>query len=113
MGLFGFGRKKRVDNLVRSREFLEKYKNEVNGLLIFTEKSEKVTEELKALQKDFLYTTPSSNSDAKAIEKKIVTEFKKLTDSLQQPTWDEDAVLLNIKIIRKYIVDIASTSRRK
>ena len=113
MGLFGFGRKKHVDNFTRDREFMQKYTDEVNGLLFFTDNNEKVTEELKALQSDFLYTTPSPNSDAKAIEKKIAAEFKKLTESLQQPAWDEAAVLLSIKIIRKYVVDISATSRKK
>ena len=108
MGLFGFGKKKHVKNVSRDNEFLKDYAVKVNGLLIYAEENEKITKELNALMDDFQYTVPSSQPEAKSIEKKIKKDFDSLTMTLQQSEWEEKDVSLLIKGLRRYLVEIGS-----
>ena len=108
MGLFGFGKKKYNKNVSRDNEFLKEYAIKVNGVMMFVEENEKVTTELTALKNDFQYTVASSDSSAKSLEKKIKKDFDALTATLQQPEWDEKEVLLLIRGMRRYIVEISS-----
>ncbi len=105
MGLF---KKKFQKNVTRDNEFLKNYAIKVNGLLIYTEKSEKVTEELKALMNDFQYTVASAKPEAKKIEKNIAKTFEELTMKLEKPDWDEEEVLLMVRTLRRYIIEIGS-----
>ena len=105
MGLF---KKMFQKNVTRDNEFLKSYAIKVNGLLMYTEKNEKVSDELRALMNDFQYTVASSKPEAKKIEKNIVKEFDALTLKLQQLDWAEDEVLLMIRNLRRYIIEIGS-----
>ncbi len=105
MGLF----KNRYEkNVSRDDEFLKSYAVKANSLLIYTEKSEKVTEELGALMNDFRYTIASSKPEAKKIEKNIAKEFDGLNQKLQQLDWAEDEVILIVRTLRRYIIEIGS-----
>ena len=105
MGLF---KKKFEKNVSRDNEFLKSYAIKVNGLLIYTDKNEKVTEELRALANDFQYTVASAKAEAKKIEKDIAKEFEALSQKFQQPDWSEDEVILIIRNLRRYIFEIGS-----
>ena len=105
MGLF---KKRFVKNVTRDNEFLKRYAIKVNGLLIFTEGNEKITEELKTLMNDFQYTVASPSSDAKKMEKHIAKTFEQLTRKLQQPDWSEEEVSIMIKKLRRFIVEISA-----
>ncbi|MBE6589780.1 MAG: hypothetical protein E7643_06335 [Ruminococcaceae bacterium] len=105
MGLF----KKRYEkNVSRDNEFLKKYAVRTNGLLMFTEHNEAVTRELNALKDDFQYTVATSDKEAKALEKKITENFEALATALEQPQWEEEQVLLTIKVLRRAINEISS-----
>ena len=108
MGLFGFGRKKYEKNVERDNEFLKDYSVKVNGLLVYVDDNAKIVKELNQLKEDFQYTVASPYAKAKGVEKKITEEFKKLTETLQQPNWAEDEVSLLIKNLRRYVVEVAS-----
>ena len=108
MGLFGFGRKKYEKNVERDNEFLKDYAVKVNGLLVYAEDNDKIKKELIKLKEDFQYTVASPEGKAKGVEKKITQDFKKLTETLQQPSWAEDEVSLLIKGLRRYVVEISS-----
>ena len=108
MGLFGFGKKKYVKNVSRNNEFLKEYAIKTNGLIMYAENNETVLVELNKLKDDFQYTVASYNSDAKDFEKNIDREFTNLVTILQQPEWSEEEVLLLIKGLRRYIVEISS-----
>ena len=103
MGLFSF-----FKNTTRDNEFLKGFASRVNGVLVYTKDNEKVTAELKALQKDFQYATPSATKDAKKIEKKISEEYEALVAKLETPNWMEDDVMLSINKLRRLIVEISS-----
>lgn len=85
---------------------MKEYAIKVHGLLLYTEENEKVTKELKTMMDDLQYTVATSNSDAKGMEKKIKKEFAALTSTLQQDGWDEGEVLMHIRNIRRFIVEI-------
>jgi len=108
MGLFGFGRKKYEKNVERDNEFLKDYSVKTNGLLIYVEDNDKIKKELIKLKEEFQYTVASAEGKAKGVEKKIEQEFKKLTEVLQQVSWDEAEVSLLIKSLRRYVVEISS-----
>ncbi len=103
MGLF---KKRYTKNVTRDNEFMKEYAIKVHGLLLYTEENEKVTKELKTMMDDLQYTVATSNSDAKGMEKKIKKEFAALTDALSQDGWDEGEVLMHIRNIRRFIVEI-------
>lgn len=103
MGLFSFKK-----NVTRDNEFLKSFASKVNGLIVYTKNNDKITAELKALQNDFQYTTPSAKKEAKKIEKSIKTEFDILVGKLETPNWNEDDVILSINKIRRMIVEITS-----
>jgi hypothetical protein len=103
MGLFSFKK-----NTARNVNFLESYSSLVNGILIYTKDNEKVTAELKALQKDFYYATPSAKKEAKKIEKEIKLEFDALVALLETPGWAEDLVISKILKVRRLITNISS-----
>ena len=105
MGLF---KKRYSKNVTRDNEFMKEYAIKVNGLLLYTEENEKVTKELKVMQNDLQYTVASSDSSAKGVERKIKKEFSALTETLQQPAWDEVTVLAHIKNIRRYTIEISA-----
>lgn len=108
MGLFGFGRKKYEKNVERDNEFLKDYAVKVNGLIVYVEDNDKIKKELVKLKDEFQYTVASHSGKAKGVEKKIEQEFKKLTETLQQPSWTEDEVSLLIKGLRRYVVEVSS-----
>ena len=98
MGLFS--RKKKYEkNVKRDNQFLKNYAIRLHGLLDYTEAHEKVTEKLQKLQQDFQYTVATQVKDAKKFEKRINKLYDELKASLQQPNWDEQAVLLLIQNI--------------
>ena len=103
MGLFSF-----VKNTSRDNEFLKSYASKVNGLLVYTKANETVTAELKALQSDFQYATPSAKKEAKKIEKGIKEEFDALVAKLETPNWAQDDVILSVNKLRRLIVEISS-----
>ena len=105
MGLF---KKRYQKNVTRDNEFLKGYAIRTNGLLIFAEGNEKLTEELTSLKNDFQYAVATPSKEAKAIEQKIVEDFEKLSAALEQPNWEEESVLLTIKSLRRSIINITS-----
>ncbi len=104
----GFFKKTFSKNVTRDNEFLKNYATKCNGLTLYVEENEKVKNELVQLKDDFLYTVATDAGAAKGIEKKIANDFNALTAMLQQSDWDEAQVLLLIKGIRRYIVEISS-----
>lgn len=105
MGLF---KKRYSKNIARDNEFLKEYAIKCNGLLFYVEDKEQVKKELIQLKDDFQYTVGSTDQDAKALERKISKDFNTLTKLLQQPEWEENEVLLLIRGIRRYIVEISA-----
>lgn len=104
----GFFKKRFEKNVSRDNEFLKSYAVKVNGLLFYTGDNEKVSEELCALMNDFQYTMASSKPEAKKVEKSIESEFDVLSKKFQQPDWADDEVILSIRNIRRYIIEIGS-----
>ena len=105
MGLF---KKSFQKNVTRNNEFLKDYAVKCNGLALYIEENEKVQKELNALKDDFQYTVATNIKDAKGFEKKIKKDFDALTALLQQDGWDEKEVLLLIRNMRRYIIEISS-----
>ena len=105
MGLF---KKRFQKNVTRNNEFLKDYAVKCNGLALYIEENEKVQKELNALKDDFQYTVATNIKDAKGFEKKIKKDFDALTALLQQDGWDEKEVLLLIRNMRRYIIEISS-----
>ncbi|MBE6584878.1 MAG: hypothetical protein E7649_07920 [Ruminococcaceae bacterium] len=105
MGLF---KKRYAKNVTRDNEFMKNYAIKTHGLLLYAEENEKVTTALKTMMDDLQYTVATPSHDAKSIEKKIQKEFDALTKSLQQPSWEEEQILVYIKNIRRYIVEISA-----
>lgn len=103
MGLFSFKK-----NVTRDNEFLKSYASKIGGLLVYAKDNENVSNELKALQKDFQYATPSAKKEAKKIEKSIDEEYSKLIEALESPNWMEDDVIRSINKLRRLIVEISS-----
>ena len=104
MGLFG--KKKYSKNIARDNTFLKDYAIKINGLLRFTEENEKVTAALKKLQEDFQYTIPTQDTDAKKVERSINKKYEELRAVITSPEWDEQAVLMMIRVIGLEIDDI-------
>jgi hypothetical protein len=104
----GFFKKSFQKNVTRNNEFLKDYAVKCNGLLLYIEENEKVQKELNALKDDFQYTVATNVRDAKALEKKIKKDFDALTALLQQDAWDEKEVLLLVRGLRRYIIEISS-----
>ena len=103
MGLF---KKRYTKNVTRDNEFMKEYAIKVHSLLLYTEENETVTKALKVMMDDLQYTVATSDSDAKGMERKIKKEFSALTSALQQEPFDEAEVLMHIKNIRRFIVEI-------
>ena len=104
----GFFKKKFEKNVSRDNEFMKDYAIKVNGLLLYVEENEKLTNELRVLMDDFQYTVASPHKEAKRIEKNIKNDFETLTATLQQSDWNENDVSLLIKGLRRYLVEIAA-----
>ena len=104
----GFFKRSFQKNVTRNNEFLKDYAVKCHGLFLFVEENEKVQKELNALKDDFQYTVATNIRDAKAVEKKIKKDFDALTALLQQDGWDEKEVLLLIRGLRRYIIEISS-----
>ena len=94
MGLF---KKRFQKNVTRDNQFFKNHAVRINALLRYTEENEKVTAALTKLQQDFQYTVASPDKKAKKSEHKIEKMYGELKNILQQPTWDEQQVLLIIK----------------
>ena len=109
MGLFG--RKKHVKNVTRDNVFLKDYAIKINGLLRYTEENEKVTAALKKLQEDFQYTVATQVKEAKKYEARIAKKYEALKAMLQQPGWEEEAVLMEIRNIGIEIDELNSLRR--
>ncbi len=107
----GFFKKSFQRNVTRDNEFLKDYAVKCNGLALYVEENEKVKKELAALKDDFQYTVATDVHAAKGLEKKIKKDFDSLTALLQQPEWDEQQVLLLVRGIRRYIIEISSMRR--
>ena len=108
MGLFGFGKKKYVENVTRDNEFLKEYAIKCNGLALYIEDKENVKKELDMLKDDFQYTVATNDTAAKKLEKNIKSDFEALTALLQQPEFDETQAIMLIRGLRRYIVEINS-----
>ena len=104
MGLFG--KKKYTKNVARDNTFLKDFAIKLNGLMRYTEENEKVTQALRKLQEDFQFTVATQIKDAKKLEKRIEQMYDALKAQLQQPEWDESAVLLAIRNIGLEIDEI-------
>ena len=104
----GFFKKSFQKNVTRNNEFLKDYAVKCNGLSIYIEENEKVQKELTALKDDFQYTVATNIRDAKGLEKKIKKDIDLLTALLQQDGWDEKEVLLLIRNMRRYVIEISS-----
>ena len=102
----GWFKKRYSKNVTRDNEFMKEYAIKVNGLLLYTEGNETVTKALKVMMDDLQYTVATDDSSAKGVERKIKKEFAALTEALQQNGWNEADVLMYIKNIRRYIVEI-------
>lgn len=107
MGLFSkLFRKKYEKGVTRDNNFFKNYAVKVNGLMRFAEGNEAVTAELKKLQHDFQFTVPSPSKEAKKVEGRIEEQYEALKTALQQPEWDENAVILMIRNIGMEIDEI-------
>ena len=95
MGLFS--RKKYVKNVTRDNNFLKDFAIKLHALMRYTEGNEKVTQALRKLQEDFQFTIATQVKDAKKTEARINELYENLKALLQQPEWDEQAVLMAIK----------------
>lgn len=95
MGLFG--RKKFEKNVTRNYNFLKDFATKLHALMRYTEGNEKVTQALRKLQDDFEFTLGTHVKDAKKAEARISELYESLKSLLQQPDWDEQAVLLAIR----------------
>ena len=109
MGLFG--RKKYTKNVARDNTFLKDFAIKLNGLMRYTEDNETVTKALRKLQEDFQFTVATQVKDAKKLEKNINQKYEALKAILQQPDWDEAAVLLAIRNIGLEIDEINAMRR--
>ena len=109
MGLFG--KKKYAKNVTRDNNFLKDFAMKLNGLLRYTEENEKVTQALRKLQEDFQYTIATQVKDAKKTEARINELYEALKALLQQPEWDEQAVLMAIKNLGLEIDEINAMRR--
>ena len=103
-----FNSKKDGENTKRDNRFLKDYAIKLNGLMRYTEENEKVTKALEKLQNDFQYTVATNVKDAKKLEKRIANMYDELKATLQQPAWDEQAVLLSIRNMGMEIDEINS-----
>jgi predicted RNA binding protein with dsRBD fold (UPF0201 family) len=104
MGLFG--RKKYEKNVSRDNSFLKDFAIKLNGLMRYTEENERVTTALRKLQEDFQFTVATQVKDAKKVEARINELYESLKAMLQQPEWDEQAVILAIRNIGLEIDEI-------
>ena len=109
MGLFG--KKKYAKNVARDNNFLKDFAIKLNGLMRYTEENEKVTQALRKLQEDFQYTIATQVKDAKKTEARINELYEALKALLQQPEWDEQAVLMAIKNLGLEIDEINAMRR--
>ena len=72
-------------------EFFQDYTTRVNNLIIYTEESNpNMTEVLKGMQENFLYTVGNCNSAVKKEMKIIDKRFKKLTALIQKCSEPEE-----------------------
>ena len=104
----GFFKKSFQKNVTRDNQFFKNFAVKINALLRYTEENEKVTEALKKLQDDFQYTVATSDRHAKKGEHAIEKMYVELKAMLQQPTWDEQQVLLIVKNIGTELDEINS-----
>lgn len=104
MGLFG--KKKYGKNVTRDNTFLKDFAIKLGGLMRYTEENEKISLALRKLQEDFQFTVATQVKDAKKTEARINAMYDALKAQLQQPEWDEAAVLLAIKNIGLEIDEI-------
>ena len=109
MGLFG--KKKYAKNVARDNNFLKDFAIKLNGLMRYTDENEKVTQALRKLQEDFQYTIATQVKDAKKTEARINELYEALKALLQQPEWDEQAVLMAIKNLGLEIDEINAMRR--
>ena len=105
MGLF---KRKYEKNVTRDNEYLKNFAVRINGLLRFTEENEKVTAELRKLQDDFRFTVATQVRGAKKIESRIDEKYENLKNTLQQPEWNEQEVIMMIRNIGLELDEINS-----
>lgn len=104
MGLFGIGKKKYQKNVTKDKEALADDVLRVNRLLIFAEGNETVTAALHKLQDDLHYTSGTGNTDARKSRKELDRLLQELDDTISKPTWDQENVLYQIKLIEAEII---------
>ncbi|MBQ4091348.1 MAG: hypothetical protein IJC64_03420 [Clostridia bacterium] len=104
----GFFKRSFQKNVTRDNEFFKNFAIKLNTLMRYTEANEKVTAELKKLQNDFQYTVATSDRHAKKNEHNIEKMYDELKAMLQQPTWDEQQVLLLVRNMGAEIDEINS-----
>ena len=108
MGLF---KKKYEKNVGQGDTFLKSYAIRINGLMRFAEGNAKVTDELQKLQHDFRFTVATPAKEGKKIEKRIEEKYEALKDTIQQTSWDEQAVILLIRSIGLEIDELNALRR--
>lgn len=104
----GFFKRSFQKNVTRDNEFFKTFAIKLNTLMRYTESNETITAELKKLQNDFQYTVATSDRHAKKNEHNIEKMYDELKAMLQQPTWDEQQVLLLVKNMGAEIDEINS-----
>ena len=104
----GFFKRSFQKNVTRDNELFKNFAIKLNTLMRYTEANEKVTAELKKLQNDFQYTVATSDRHAKKNEHNIEKMYDELKAMLQQPTWDEQQVLLLVRNMGAEIDEINS-----
>ena len=107
----GFFKKSFQKNVTRDNQFFKNYAVKINALLRYTEENEKITEALIKLQSDFQYTVATSDKRAKKCEHNIEKMYEELKAMLQQPTWDEQQVLLIVRNMGAESDEINSTRK--
>ena len=104
----GFFKRKNEKNVTRDNDFLQSYATKTQGLLMYAEESEAITNELLKMVDDFKYTAPSYSPAAKELEKKIMKDHERLTNMLEQPDCVESEIIMTIRAIRRAINDISA-----
>lgn len=107
----GFFKKAFEKNVSRDNQFFKNFAVKINALLRYTEGHDAVTAELKKLQNDFQYTVATSDKKAKKSERNIENMYGELKGMLQQPSWDEQQVLLIVRNMGAEIDEINAMRR--
>jgi hypothetical protein len=107
--MFGFGKKKYINNFEKADKFLESYAVKVVSLMPLTKENETVTKALNKLKESFVFAiTPPQNKEVIEYQKKIETRFTELENVLEEGDWDEADVLRRISLIEKALIGLTA-----